>query len=219
MVYSYTTPALVAAELRSSTPFDYNTYPSLATIQEWIFEDSAYINGIANTIFGSTTVVEYIDYDGSEDLFLDNAPLIGVTTVEYNAYPIGSSLGSSWITKTEDTDYTSYLDRGVVRILSNWSPSTGSKRIRVTYASGYEEVPLQVRMLCTKLVTDRVLESLIRQNINERNDGGSVSVGSISIVEPTSYGVNSFKQLKSDIQHLKEEILSSRFKGFRLANI
>jgi hypothetical protein len=56
------------------------------------------------------------------------------------------------------------------------------------------------------MVAERVLNSLISQNVNETNDGGSISVGSISIVEPSSYGVNSYKQLKTDIEELKKSI-------------
>jgi len=56
----------------------------------------------------------------------------------------------------------------------------------------------------------RILNTSIQKNVMTGNDGGSVSVGSISIVEPASYGVNSYRELSNDIKILKEDIL----KGF-----
>lgn len=220
MAYEYTTLQLVSAELQTTTQFSPSTTPSSGDVLEWIAEESAYINGLANTIFGSTTYSsEYIDYDGENDLLLENSPLLSVTSVEYNHYPIGSSLGSSWETMVAEEDYTVYTDRGIIRILSNWNPDPGTKRIRVTYVAGYEVIPYQVRKLCTKLVAERVLSTLIAKNINERNDGGTVSIGSVSITEPSAYGIQSFKQLKNDIESLKEEILSKKFTVYRLGHI
>jgi hypothetical protein len=82
----------------------------------------------------------------------------------------------------------------------------GKKRFKIIYTAGAESTPKVVQKLCTKLVAERVLSSLIFDNVNTGNDGGSISVGSISIVEPASYGVSSYKQLKSDIDKLKEDI-------------
>lgn len=58
------------------------------------------------------------------------------------------------------------------------------------------------------MITHRVLSTLINNNINEGNDGGSISVGSINIVEPESYGVNSYKQLLADIEAGKSKLIS-----------
>jgi hypothetical protein len=46
----------------------------------------------------------------------------------------------------------------------------------------------------------------LNANINEGNDGGSISVGSISITEPASYGVQNYRRLKDDIATLKKEL-------------
>ena len=46
---------------------------------------------------------------------------------------------------------------------------------------------------------------------------GSVSVGSISIVEPASYGVNSYKTLRTEIDAMKED-LSKQFGVYRYTN-
>lgn len=221
MVYAYTTHELVQAELQSATAFATSTLPTYDDVDEWIAEESAYINSLANTVFGSTLYSsEMIDYDGEEWLVLENSPIISVTSVYYNNNPLGSSLGSSWTLKTADTDYAVYKDRGMIRILNNnWNPSTGAKRINVTYSAGYADVPREVRKLCTKLVAERVLNTLIQKNVYERADGGSVSVGSVSIVEPSAYGVNSYKQLKADIETLKKDIVDGGARVYRFAHL
>lgn len=222
MVYLYTTPGLVQSELQTSTQFSPSTTPSLGDVEEWIAEESAYINNLANQIFGSTTYSsEFIDYDGEQDIVLENSPVISVGSVKYNEYPLGSSLGSSWTTKTEGTDYTVYKDRGVIRIIfDNFTPDPGPKRFCIdSYVAGYEVIPYEVRKLCTKLVAERVLSTLIAKNINERNDGGTVSIGSVSITEPSAYGVGSFRKLKEDIERLKEEVIKKGFSVYRFAHI
>jgi hypothetical protein len=221
MSYAYTTPALVQSELQATTQFSETTYPSLGDVEEWIAEESAFINGLANQVFGSTIYSsEFIDYNGEEDLFLENAPIISISSLQYNANPVGSTLGPSWVSKTEDTHYTLYKDRGVARLLLDyWTPCDGSKRFCVTYSAGYEVVPLEITKLCTKLITERVLTSLIGKNVNERNDGGTVSIGSVSITEPASYGVQSFKQLKTDIDSLKAQLLTKGINLYRFAHI
>jgi hypothetical protein len=221
MVYAYTTHELVQAELQLSSAFSTTTLPSYDDVDEWIGEESAYINALANTVFGSTLYSsEMIDYDGEEWLILENAPVISVTSVQYNSNPLGSTLGSSWTTKSSGVDYETYKDRGALRVLfNNWRPVPGAKRICVTYSAGYTTVPMEVRKLTTKLVAERILNTLIQKNINERADGGSVSVGSISIVEPTSYGVSSYKQLKLDIEMLKKDIVNGGTTVYRFAHI
>jgi len=219
MVYQYTTHELVQSELRSTTPFGNSTSPSYDDVDEWISEESAYINTIANQVFGSTVYSsEFIDYDGEGALFLENAPVISVHSVHYNKQPLG--VAPEWVAKVADTDYVFYKDRGIIKILfNNWSPLSGARRIAVTYSAGYVEPPLVVRKLATKLVAHRVLEASIAQNVNERSDGGSVSVGSVTIVEPANYGVSSFKQLKSDIVDLKAVVANTGFSIYRLGHI
>lgn len=221
MVYAYTTHELVQAELQLTSAFGTTTLPTYDDVDEWIAEESAYINSLANTVFGSTLYSsEMIDYDGEEWLILENAPVISVTSVQYNANPLGSTLGSSWVTKSSDVDYALYKDRGALRVLfNNWCPTPGAKRICVTYSAGYTTVPMEVRKLTTKLVAERILNTLIQKNINERADGGSVSVDSISIVEPTSYGVSSYKQLKLDIEMLKKDIVNGGTTVYRFAHL
>jgi len=212
MSYTYTDATSVESELQTTTPFSGSTLPTLSQITSWIEEESAQINQDAGMYFGSTAYTTEIDYNGEETITLKNSPIITVDLFEYNANKLGSSLGTDYKTKTEDTDFTVYEDSGEIAILfDNFSsPQTGRKRFKIAYTAGYTTTPDMIKKLATKMVTLRVLNTLITKNVNEANDGGSISVGSISIVEPASYGVNSYKQLKLDIEELKSSIT----KGF-----
>lgn len=213
MAYEYTTASLVQAELQASTAFSSSTLPTLSDVTTWIQEESAYVNSLADTVFSTTAVSsEYIDYDGGDVLVLQYAPVTNFTTLHYNTNKLGSTLGSSWVQKTEDTDYTVYADLGMLHLLDSFSPKKGLKRLRAAYTYGYTTTPETVQMLVTKLVARRVIQTLLTKNINERNDGGSVSVGSISIVEPTNYGVGTYRQLNMDIEELKRRIVD----GFKV---
>lgn len=207
--FKYTTPEQVQAELRATTAFSSATNPSLETVEQWIHEESDNINHLVGKPVGLETYTELIDYNGEEVLLTKNAPIYEVTLFEYNQNPIGSSEGTDWVTKTEDSHFTVYDLTGELSILFNrFSPSVGRKRFRVTYKAGNVEIPFRIQKLCTMMVAHRVLSSLINSNVNEGNDGGSVSVGSISIVEPASYGVNSYNKLGVDIDALKKEVVA-----------
>jgi len=207
---AYTTAKLVQQELRAEKQFSATTNPTIGTVNTWISEASAIIDEQAGSVFASTTYTdEYIDYEGSETILLKHAPVVSVTSVSYNNNPLGSSLGDDWDVKVADTDYSLYENRGeLLLLLNNFKPSEGRKRIKVTYVAGYATAPATIQLLATKMVTSRVIESLLNNNVNEGNDGGSVSVGSISIVEPASYGVNSYKQLKSEVDTLMAQVLN-----------
>jgi hypothetical protein len=206
--YEYTEPSLVQAELRASTAFSSSTTPSLTQVQQWIVEASDVINQLSGTVWGVTTYTQYFDYEGQEVLYVRHSPLKSVVSLKYNKNPLGSESGEDWETKTEDSHFTVYEKTGeVVLLLNRFAPGDGRKRIEVVYKAGYSEVPARVQLLCTKMVAQRVLESLISSNVNSGNDGGSVSVGSISITEPASYGVNSYNNLKREIKELQQSLL------------
>jgi hypothetical protein len=203
----YTTAELVQAELRASTAFTSSTTPTLATINIWINEASRIIDSISGTVYGSTEYTEYFDYEGSDRIQLRNSPIISISSIAENTASAGET--ASWDTQVSETDYLLYENKGEILVVpGKWSPKDGYKNIKIVYTAGYSSIPAKVQMLATKMVTQRVLSSLISSNVEEGNDGGSISVGSISIVEPASYGVNSYKQLKTDIEDLKKELIS-----------
>lgn len=210
----YTTAALVEAELRATTSFSTDTNPTLASVTTWIDEVTDIINNRSSMSFESTTATDYFTYDGG-DLFLKKTPVLSITSLKYNNQANGET--PNWATKTEGTDFTVYEDEGRIKIFTNqWKPLTGiDKNIEVKYTHGYSTVPGRVQELATKMVTDRVLSTLLSNNVDQRNDGGSISVGSINIVEPGNYGVSTYNQLKSDIVSLMDEVTHQDFKVHR----
>jgi hypothetical protein len=207
MTYAYSTAALVRAELRATQDFSSSTYPTADQLATWISEESDQINNIAGRVFGSTAFSETIDYDGEELITLKNAPVISVTSVLYSTSALGSDTYSLSDTKVADEDYTVYSEDGELALL-NWEPSVGRKRIQINYTAGYSIIPPRVQMLATKRVTKRIIDSLLEKDINEKQSGKSVSVGSISIVKPADFGVSQYKTITADIDKLTQEILN-----------
>jgi len=203
---TYTTADLVKNELRVSTDFSASTVPTLTYLNIMIEQESAQIDKDSARVWGSTAYTDVIDYDGSSVIELKNTPVVSVTSVKYSEYGLGTDNYSLSIIKEAEKDYTTDLNRGQIIPLSRWSPAIGRKRIEVKYTAGFATTPTLIQKLCTKMVALRILNSLIQGNVNEGNDGGSISVGSISIVEPASYGVNSYQNLKKEIDELKREI-------------
>jgi hypothetical protein len=206
----YTTAALVEAELRATAAFSGSTTPTLAQATTWIEEESAYIDRLLGYSIASASYTDTIDYQGEEVITLKHSPVISVNSVLYSTSELGTSGYALSATKVDGTDYTVYTDSGEIKIIqTNWSPSDGDKRIQVNYTAGYATTPYTIQKLATKLVASRVLDTLIHQNVNESNDGGTVQVGTIKIVEPGSYGVNSYQSLNTDIGMLKDELLNN----------
>lgn len=205
---AYTTLENVQAEVRADAPFSSETFPSDTDVLRWISEADAYIDFLAGRSFEEATHVELINYDAEERIQLKHAPVLSITTFKYSTVPLGDATYPAWETKTNGTHYSVYEDRGEIEILSrNWSPASGNKRIEVTYTSGYETIPAYVQMLSTKLVAARVIDTTIAKDLNEKQSGKSISVGSISIVKSASFGVQSYVKLKGDIEELKAKIV------------
>lgn len=205
--YSYCTPGDVEEELRAENSFSSSTYPSLSTVQEWIQQESDIINDMTNSVYSSQTVTEEVyDYNGDDEYIMPSKlPLISLTTLEYNDANEGET--PNWVTKTEDTDYYVYEDRGTIEfIYSNFAPKPGKRRLRLTYNYGTSVVPSRVKKLTTLIVTLRVIESLYNKNVNEGDVGGTTSVGVVNIVEPDNLGLNIVKNIQERISDYKGEL-------------
>lgn len=215
----YTTPALVQAELRVDTTFGSTTVPSLDTVNNWIDEESRYIDTITNSVYSTTTVSStYVDYDGEGRLRFPNAPLISITKVEYNINSIG--MASSWIELEEgfDKDYISYLDLGEIEFVKGINstnkvfPISGVKKFRLSYLHGIALVPADIQKLATLLVAKRTLLSLANSQAN--TEGGSIQIGTIQITDPTTYGINYINTLTAEIKDYTATI-GRGFKTYR----
>jgi hypothetical protein len=207
-LYTYSTPALVASELRATQDFSATTIPSLTDINTWINQESASINTLAGRIFGETPYSETYDYNGSDILLTKNAPIMSVTSLLYSTSALGTTTYGLTATKTEDTDFTAYLESGEIEILPGWSPQCGNKRIQINYTAGYTTTPSDIEMLATKKLTKRVLDTLLSKDVNEKQSGKSVSVGSISIVKPADFGVSQYKTLRQDVDKMEHDLIN-----------
>jgi len=205
--YNYTTAELVKNELRATQDFSITTVPTLVSVTNWIQEESANINNNAGQIFGESTYSETFDYNGADVLLVTHAPIMSVTSILYSTTALGTTTYDLSDTKTEDTDYTVYKDSGEIEFLPSWSPSSGKKRIQINYTAGHATTPLNIQSLATKKVTKRIIDTLLSKDINEKQSGKSISVGSISIVKPADFGVSQYKVLKDDITRLEEEVI------------
>lgn len=221
MAYDYSTPELVADELQTTDSFSASTLPSLSAVTTWIQEESAQINQDTGIIWGQTSYSDVINWDGSDIIYLKNSPIISITDLLYTTANIGSAGYGLTNTAIAETDYTSYEERGEVHLLFG-SGSTkfkeGLKTIQVDYSAGYATTPLVIQKYASKIVALRVLNTLLSKNNHEGSNGGSVSVGSISIVEPADFGTGSYKQLKQDVTDLERTITTGTTGVFRYNN-
>jgi hypothetical protein len=204
---AYTTAALVEAELSSSASFSTSSIPTLAQLTTWIAETDAIIDQLSANVYAQSTYVEEINYEGEDRIVLKHAPILSVTSVQYSPYALGSTEYPGYVTKTANTDYAVFLEKGYIEVLPQWSPRSGLKQIKVTYVAGYSTTPAPVQSLATKMVAKRVIDSVMNKDLREKQSGKSISVGSISIVKPTDFGVSSYKTLTSTIDDLKKEII------------
>lgn len=206
-VFQYCSKEDIENELRVSVALSSSTIPTNTTVEKWIEEASDKINMWSGRIWGIFQYTEYRDYNYEDFLLLKNAPVLSISSVRYNNNDLGSDSGEDWEAKSDGTHYTLYEEQGRIDIISTrFSPKAGKKRFKIVYLAGYPAIPGAISELCTKLVCDRVLSSLLNSRLEEGNDGGSIQVGSISIVEPGAYGVSNYKRLQEDIKDLKSSI-------------
>lgn len=207
MTYTYTTASLVKNELRVTTDFASTTVPSLDTINNWIEEESEFINHLAGKTYGVTEYTEVLDIKpGTDTLYLLNAPIVEVDSVKYSEYPLGDSNYSLSIEKTEDVDFTVYDKEGVIKTLS-WKPQAGRKRVEVVYTAGSGVLPLIVQKLATKMVAKRVMDTIIEADLNEQKSGKTVAVGNVRITKSTSFGIAQYQEITREIKDLQDKIV------------
>ena len=201
----YSSLSKVQAELKLNTPFSSETIPTAEQVSTWIEEESSQADEVAGRIWGEETYTEFVDYDGQAIVALKNAPIISITSLEYNQTSLGNT--ADWVTKTEEVDYDYYYDSGDLIINFNkWSPRCGRKRFRVTYKAGYETVPLFVQKYVSKSVALRVIESAVGNNISEGTLGGAVSIGGVNVNVASDIGVGSYTNLRNEVLRLESRL-------------
>ena len=215
---AYTTQAKVLAELGvASSTVTGSSVPSSSDITTWISEAESEIDRVSGRVWESTAITstdyEYHDYDGSGYIFLKNVPVISIQSIEYETKGVGvvTSANAVWSSLTEgrgtDAHYLLYKDTGVVdfhKNNDNKHPKAGQQNIRVTYTHGQSTVPTYITRLATLIVAERYMKSFV--NASTSREGGSVSVGTISVSDPTNFSINRMMGLQSEKNSLMKSL-------------
>lgn len=211
---AYTTTSLVSAEIGGVT-IDGSSTPTNTTVDLWIADAKAEIDERCGRTFESTAITssayEYHDYDGSGRIKLNNYPIISIESlsVEQNGL---SGDSADWQAMTEGRTsaghFITYKELGVIAFHSNSlsvQPIAGSQNVRVEYTYGAAAVPANVKRLATLLVAQRYLQSVASKTATQ--EGGSVSVGTISVSDPTNYANVRLKEFGAEIDTLFNKLI------------
>lgn len=214
---TYTTTTEVAAELGGIT-ITSTSSPSTTQVTSWIRDAEAEINSLTgmswNTQSLTGSVYEYHDYKGNNRLILNNAPVISITKVEY----ISSDWGAPSVTWTELTEgrtssdsFIVYKDEGLIQFHNNTSgthlPKRGVQNVRVQYSYGKATVPNEIKRFATLLVAKRYMLSVASKTASE--EGGAVSVGTISVDDPNNYVHNHYDRVTKEIEYYRKQVIGS----------
>ena len=213
---AYTTSALVSAEIGGVT-IDGSSVPTSTTVDLWIADAKAEIDERTGTTYESTAITssayEYHDYDGCGRIKLFNYPIISIESLDVEINGLSGD-SSDWQTLTEGRTsaghFIFYDTQGVIAFHSNAlsvQPQAGSQNIRVAYTYGRASVPLNVARLATLLVASRYLTTVASKTATE--EGGSVSVGTISVSDPTNYANVRLKEYSAEIESIFKKLIGT----------
>ena len=107
-------------------------------IEQLIDSASWAANTYTNRLLKSRTLTEYYDGDGSSVLWLNQRPVVSVTSINIDS-------GYTWGTDTliDSTDYQVYLDEGKIAFTGTLL-SSGYRLVKVVYVAGYSTVPYDI---------------------------------------------------------------------------
>lgn len=210
----YTTVAEVSNELNGFT-IDGSSTPSSITVENWIEEAQDFINEKTGKKWDSNTITEeYHDYDGSGYVQTYHSPVITITSLSYEKNGF-SQTSEDWTEldegRTSDKNFIVYKDEGEIQF-HNTTLKTGYKNIKISYTYGHSSVPLRITRLATLMTARRVISAV--QAKSATTEGGSVSVGTISVSDPSTFGSNKLKEMQEEINRIFGEI--GTFKVFNL---
>lgn len=100
--------------------------------------------------YASDAKVEYSN-GGHEFIYLGEAPLLAVSSVEYSA-----DYGKTWDVLTEFTDYTIDLSNDRLYAIPSSLPGgfvKATNAYKITYTGGFEIVPDDIKLACLDLVS------------------------------------------------------------------
>lgn len=216
---TYTTLSLIQAEIGCDA-ITASTTPSSSQVETWISEVEDIIDITAGTIFSTSLVSsEYVDYDGSGVILMPEHPITSVDEIRYNRQDITSST-PNWVTLQEGygKNYITYNDFGEVEFINGngatniVTPQAGKKKLCLSYHWGHTTVPLEIQRLATLMVSKQIINQLINQQANTL--GGEVSVGPITVKDPSNFSIGQIKCINQEIDSLMSQI-GQKFKTYR----
>ena len=190
--------------------------PTSTTVNGWIGEAEEEIVLKSGNLYGTTTITDEIqDYDGGGITRTDYAPIASITSVYKEVNGINAA-SESWVELTEgrilSTDFYTYKSEGEILYHGTNLPTAGYQNIKLTYIAGNDTIPDPVKRLATVMVAQRVIGAV--QNNSATTEGGTVSVGTISVSDPTKFGQDHVRLLTGEISYLYDTL--GNFKTFRL---
>jgi len=195
MANKYTTVADVSSKLNGVT-IDGTSVPTLTTVEGWIEESSNELEVRTGKVWASTLASSVLlDYDGTGYLRVPNAPIVSVTKLEYNKNGLGSDT-SDWVELTQGYN-NDFIVSDDAEIKFFTMPNVGAQRLRITYTYGYAVTPLWIQKLCTDMTARAFISSVVQGDAKEQ--GGSVTVGNISISDPSTFSSTFLASLDSSI--------------------
>ncbi len=153
-----------------------------SVLDDWLDWATAQVDTLTERTWCDKTVVERYDGTDTDELYLDNVPVISITKLEY----LQDGATDTWL--EFDMDYiVLYKDEGRIKMAEDVNAQettdfhSGVQNWRVTYTYGAEDIPDEVRLLATLLVVKLY-------NINSTGGAGTVAserIGAYSIAYDT----------------------------------
>jgi len=213
---AYTTISEISAELGGFS-LTASSVPTSTQVESWISDAEKEVNEVTGRVWESTTITssayEYADYHGNGRIILQNAPVISVESVEYDSDGIGAA-STAWSTITEgrlDTNgFVLYKEEGLLNLHSSTGKQvpTGLQNVRITYTYGYSTVPLHIKRITTLIVAKRLILSVANKAGSE--EGGSISVGTISVDDPNNYVSNHLSRVSEELTYQFNKVKQTR---------
>lgn len=188
-----------------------STTPSTSTVEGWIQESDSMIDHETGRVWSSTAFSSVaLDYDGNGTLRLPYYPLISISEVLVETQGLGaSSTAYTTLTEGRTNDFIVYLDEGEIKFFGTDYPTEGYQKVIVSGSYGYTTTPYYIKRLSTLLTAKRVIQAV--QNSTARQEGGSVTVGNISITDPSTFGISYVRSINDEIMNLFKSINKNRF--------
>ncbi len=215
---NYTTVSNVSEELNAFSISD-TTTPNIDTVTTWIEQASRMIDLHTHQVWGSTVATEEThDYDGAGEFQTYHSPILAVDSLYKEVNGVGGT-SISWEEleegRIDGKDFYYYADEGDVVFHGSDKPKAGRQSLKISYTYGYTNTPLEIVQISTKIVAKRVINSVI--NGSASSEGGAVSVGTISVSDPSTFSLTRVKEMDSEIKSLYSDI--GKFKIFRLDRV